>query len=378
MKLAYFVHDVTEPAIRRRVAMLKAGGANIVVMGFRRDERAVEDIEGFPVVDLGRTYDARLAQRAGQVARAAFGAGRLTDHLRDVDVIMARSLEMLAVASAARRAARLRQPLIYECLDIHWTMLSRSAPGRILQALERRLLAGVGMLLVSSPAFLSQYFESRQGIGGKLNPQILVVENKPLRLDAGAIRRSPDKPPAPPWRIGWYGAVRCQRSLDLLTALAARRPDLLEVVIRGRPFWGGFRDFAAQVANAPNVTFAGPYVAADLPQLYGDVHFSWAVDYYEAGGNSDWLLPNRIYEAGYFGAPPIAVAGVETGRWLQRRGLGVLMDEPEHELETLLEGLTPDQYAALTQTLAAAPDAVFAADQGECEALVGALTALAR
>jgi len=378
MKLAYFVHDLSEPAVRRRVAMLKAGGANIVVLGFRRTDQAPPELEGFPVVDLGRTYDARLAQRAGQVVLAAAAAGRLAAHLRDVDVIMARSLEMLAVASAARRAGRLRQPLVYECLDIHRAMLSDRPPGRALRALERSLLAHAAMLVVSSPAFLSAYFEPRQGVGRDLRPQILLLENKPLRLDPREVRPAPTMPPAPPWRIGWYGAVRCQRSLDLLADLAGRRPDLLEVVIRGRPFWGGFRDFTRQVSTARNVTFGGPYVAADLPQLYGDVHFSWAVDYYEAGGNSDWLLPNRIYESGYFGAAPIALAGAETGRWLRGRGLGVLMEDPERELEAYLDGLSAERYAALTAALAGAPADTFAADQSECERLVASLASLAR
>ena len=66
--------------------------------------------------------------------------------------------------------------------------------------------------------------------------------------------------------------------------------------------------------------------ASDLPRLYGDMHFAWAVDFYEAGSNSDWLLPNKLYEAGLFGAVPIACRDVATGAWLAERGVGVLLE----------------------------------------------------
>ena len=83
------------------------------------------------------------------------------------------------------------------------------------------------------------------------------------------------------------------------------------------------------IAKCPHVRFAGPYnYPADLAAIYGDVHFSWVIDYYEDGQNSTWLLPNRIYEGSLYGAVPIGVAGVETGRWLAKRKPDVILEEP--------------------------------------------------
>jgi hypothetical protein len=63
-------------------------------------------------------------------------------------------------------------------------------------------------------------------------------------------------------------------------------------------------------------------------------------------GNSDWLLPNRIYEASYFGCPSIALAGTETGRRVAADGLGFTVEEPTAEaLTELLRGLTPEPTA---------------------------------
>ncbi|MDO8323579.1 MAG: glycosyl transferase family 1, partial [Phenylobacterium sp.] len=64
MKLAYFVHDLNDPAVARRVRMLRAGGAEPVVLGFYRGDAPPDMIAGAEAVDLGRTYDGRLGHRA--------------------------------------------------------------------------------------------------------------------------------------------------------------------------------------------------------------------------------------------------------------------------------------------------------------------------
>jgi succinoglycan biosynthesis protein ExoL len=381
VKLAYFVHDLADPAVTRRVRMLQAGGAEPVVLGFRRTEVAPESIAGAPAVDLGRTYDARLGHRAKVTARAALTSRRWRELLAGAEAVMARSLEMLAVAAAARRTCRLDAPLVYECLDIHRLMLGEGAKSRVMRAAERALMRRACLLIVSSPAFLEAYFEPRQGVGSRLPIPTLLMENKVLELGPRDAAKPAPRPPGPPWRIGWMGAIRCRKSLDILTALAARRPDLVEVAIHGRPAYTEFADFDAQVAVAPNVSFGGAYTAADLARLYGDVHFSWAIDYMEEGQNSSWLLPNRIYESGRYGATPIALAGVQTGRYLAEHGFGVRLGDPG-ELEAFLEALTPDAYAVLRQQLDAVPTSAFVADEGDCarlvEALIGRSIGLAR
>lgn len=372
MKLAYFVHDLADPAVTRRVRMLRAGGAEPVVLGFRRTETAPAEVGGAPAVDLGRTYDARLGQRAKATALAALGAGRWRSLIAGSEVVMGRTLEALAVGEAARTLCGLKAPLVYECLDIHRLMLGQGAKSRGMRAVERALMRRARLLVVSSPAFLANYFEPLQGVGTDLPIETLLVENKPLELGPRQAARPPMRPPGRPWRIGWMGAIRCRRSLDILTALAARRPDLVEVRIHGRPAYTEFADFDAQVAAAPGVEFLGAYAAEDLPRLYGDVHFSWAIDYMEEGLNSAWLLPNRIYESGRHGAVPIALSEVQTGRWLAERGFGVRLSDPA-ELEGFLERLTPDAYARLCAELDAAPAQAFVADEEDCRRLVDAL-----
>ena len=374
MRVAYFVHDVTDPAVARRVRMLQAGGADITLIGFRRGDR-VANIEGVIPIDLGRTYDSRLLQRTLKVLQRRLGLGSAASAIAHADILLARNLEMLAIAAAAQRHHAREATLVYECLDLHRLLLSNSPAGRVLRALERSLMRSARLLVVSSPAFISRYYAPKQGIGSTWDHAALVIENKVLDLGpAHAVDTAmSEPPPGPPWRIGWFGMIRCQTSLDILSRIAARYPGLVEVVIKGRPARIAFRNFDEQVARTPGLSFGGAYRPSELGALYGGVHFNWAIDYFEEGANSALLLPNRIYEGGPYGAVPIGLARTETGRWLKQRDMGVLFDAPGDELGGFLDRLTAAAYGRLRQAVRSQPRESFVADRSDCESLVNAL-----
>ena len=371
MRIAYFVHDLTDPAVARRVQMLQAGGAEVSLYGFRRNDGAVTDVAGAPAIDLGRTHDAKLVSRAGSVARTILTARKWNRDLAGVDVILARNLEMLLVARAARHGAPAAR-LCYELLDVHRLLVARSPVGAALRALEGAALRDVALTLVSSIAFVSSYFQAWSRPVGPVR----LVENRVLALTPPAPSTA-TRTPGPPWRIGWFGMIRCRRSLDLLCALAAAGEGLVQVEIRGRPSLGEFDDFAGQVASTSNLTFGGPYAPAEIADLYGAVHFTWAIDFFEAGLNSAWLLPNRLYEGQLHGAVPIALNKVETGRWLSRRHAGLLLDDVEADLLPALQDLTPAAWRDLAQRTADIPRADLLCARADCVALVRALAGLA-
>ena len=365
-RIAYVVHDLNDPAVARRVRMLRAGGGEVVVMGFWRGAQAPVAIAGALAIDLGRTADARLAQRALAVMRRLVRPGAMLAAAAGADVVIGRNLEALALAARIRRSHP-GAPLVYECLDIHRTLLGRSRAHRAIQALEARLLQGIDLLIVSSPAFLRDYFSRRP----TLTAPALLVENK-----VPAIDRPPPAPalapPGPPWTIGWLGNLRCRRTLTELKALAARHGGRVEILIAGRATEAVFDDFAGEVAAAPYCTYLGPYDAADQPAIYARCHFAWAIDWFEEGLNSTWLLPNRLYEASACAAVPIALRSVETGRWLEARGAGVTIDDLT-QLDGVLEALDTAGYAELRARLDAIPRADLFATQADCDALIAAV-----
>jgi hypothetical protein len=245
-------------------------------------------------------------------------------------------------------------------------MVGDGLVAKVLRAIERGLISRSQLIITSSPAFVRNYFEARQ----KVSTPIALLENKVLRLDGEArIGNSCDRP-APPWRIGWYGIHRTQKALDIICEIARDNPDLVAFVIRGRPGLIDFTDFHGQIAATPNVEFDGAYGPQDLARIYSDVHFNWAFDFFDEGSNSAWLLPNRIYEGGLYGAIPLAKRSTETGRWLAARRLGFLTDDPARDLPEFLKTLTPERYAEYTARAQALPVGDVVANRSDCAALV--------
>lgn len=370
MKLLYIVHDLHDSAVLRRVQMLRAAGVELVVAGFRRRDTAPGDLAGAPVIDLGRTQDARFVQRVTAVLRNVALPGRLLAAAKGCDVIIGRNLEALALALRARKAAP-RARIVYECLDIHRLLLGTSAPAKLLQAIEARMLARVDLVLTSSPAFERDYFRHRP----TLHAPVMLIENKLLVLDGEAPEPS-DPRAGPPWVIAWFGMLRCARTFDILAALAARYGGRIQVHIAGRPSPAVFEDFEARVAAVPYVHYFGPYAAAELPRLYQPCHFAWAIDYFEEGLNSKWLLPNRLYEATSFGVVPIALRSVETGKWLDAHDAGLTIDDALERLDALAT-LSDDAYAALRAEVAALDPSDLIATIKDCRALQDALEGMA-
>jgi len=118
LHVLYLVHDVSDPAVRRRIIMLKAGGARVTLAGFRRTANPVSDVEGLRPIDLGVTRDGRFGQRVAAVTKAAVSVGSKLGTMSRPDLIIARNLEMLALARRAKAAFQATVPIVYECLDI--------------------------------------------------------------------------------------------------------------------------------------------------------------------------------------------------------------------------------------------------------------------
>lgn len=376
LHVLYLVHDLTDPAVSRRVAMLEAGGARVAVAGFRRDDRtAPTRVGGSVPIDLGVTRDGKFAQRLAAVAAAALALRARLAAVDQPDIIIARHLEMLALADRAKGLFPARPAIVYESLDIHRLLLAGNGVGRAMRAAERRFARSAQLLLTSSPAFLSDYFEPH----GQLDAPALLLENKVLDLNGLSLART--RPASgEPWKIGWFGALRCARSLDTLIDLTRRLDGRVELVLRGRPAYDAIPDFDALVEAAPHAAFHGPYRNPDdLEAIYGEVHFNWAIDFFEEGLNSEWLLPNRLYEGGRHGAIPIARAGTETARFLADRSIGIVLDTcSADELVRVFSNLDAAGFAAHRARLDAIDPATWTATRSDCEALVSRLSSLRR
>jgi hypothetical protein len=83
------------------------------------------------------------------------------------------------------------------------------------------------------------------------------------------------------------------------------------------------------------------------------------------------LLPNRIYESSFFGSVPIAVAGVETARWLAQKQIGVILDgRPEISLRDFFRTLTHQRYRELAGALQGVPPTELVDAKESCDRLL--------
>jgi len=369
-RVAYFGHDAGDAAIRRRVRAFEDDGVSVTGFMMRRGDATPTEWNN---IDLGQTADGAFLQRIRQVFAGAAIAAAERETLASADVIIARNLDMLACAFLAKRKAKLETPVIYESLDIHRLLCLQDPVGKALRWLEGRLLRRSKGLIVSSPAFLENHFE--RYYPGKY--RAFLVEN---RLAAGAdygARPVPEnRAEGRPLRIGWVGVLRCQRSLDLLCALADKFPDTLEVHLHGIPARTEIPEFEPEISRHPNMVYHGRYKSPeDLSKIYGDLDLVWAGDFMEAGFNSVWLLPNRIYEGGYYCVPAVAPAQTQTAKWITSRRGGFIIDEPLGEtLPALISGLIDERapLSACASSLAGCPEEDFVQPEGLLAGIVAA------
>jgi succinoglycan biosynthesis protein ExoL len=242
---------------------------------------------------------------------------------------------------------------------------------------ERALGRKASLLLTSSPAFVRDYFRRFDQMDAPvalLLNKVLETAEQPSSFDAHPALPNEGEP----WVIGWFGALRCRKSLELLAQFTRRMEGRFEVVLRGRPAYSEFAGFDGFVTAEPFMRFEGAYRnPEDLPSIYGAVHFAWAIDFFEEGLNSNWLLPNRLFEGCRYGAVPVAMRRTETGRFLSARQMGLLLGEASpHALAERLGRIDRDAYVRMRGRILAEDSSTWVCDLGDCRALVARLAAL--
>lgn len=369
MKISYFAHSVDDAAVLRRIKFFEWASAKVKVYGFYRKSTPPKSLSHAQVVTLGKSQDGKFFDRIIKIAKAIFNSKALTKDISGSDLIVARNVEMLFLAYILSNSLKNRPKLIYECLDIHNKMFDNGIINIILRRIERFLISKSECIIVSSPAFDREYFRRIQNFHGRIE----ILENKVLSLPAYR-ETCQDLTLSQPWVIGWFGIIRCKKSLHMLGQLTNQLQNVC-VLIAGMPAKEVFSNFEDEIAQFPKLKFIGAYSQDDLESLYSRVHFAWAIDYYEEGKNSAWLLPNRIYEGGVFGSVPIALEEVETGRWLTSRGIGVILKNPQDELVAFFSQLSSDSYSQMKHRVLSVPARDFAFVQDDAVAFLKSFTA---
>ncbi len=363
-RLFFFCPDITDASTVKRVQQFIEHGLRVVVFGFRRERYNNGYEPPWRHVRLGMTADARYWQRLRALIGALPVIFAQRPALARASLFYARNLDQLVLTMLARLMSGSRAPVAYEVLDIQPALMGRKPLAALLRLVERLCLRHVRLLVLSSPGFHRSYYSMMQ----KYRGEWFLLENKlhaPIPAAAGA-RESPRSHDGKrPWVIGYFGLIRGEATFDLMTRLAARLGDKVLLKFRGVLTTVDEERFRQTLRRHSNMVYDGAYRPHDdLPDLYGDVDFAWALDLENAEHNSRWLLPCRFYEAGHFGVPCLAVHGFEVGALLEEHRIGWTFGRPlEEQLVRFFQTLTVDDYHAVRDRLRALPQSTFVAGE---------------
>lgn len=369
--LAYFAPDATQGSVTKRIVSFQEHGLDVISFTFRRDRDSVLN----PVcenIDLGVVPDRRYIYRAIKTLAVLGRLWNARDKLRTSPIYYARMLDSALIALLAKKFCNNNALLYYEICDIRKIMMDRGLAGRAARLLERLVLRNCDCVVVNSPAFLTEYFAPIQAYRG----EAFVLENKVYASSLQAIsearaenlaqgRSGNDR-----LRVAWFGNLDCPETWATIQSTAAKYPEKISFYLRGYPIISEAEIRRAESA-LPNIEFGGPFNnRTDLTQMYSRVDAVLGLDLMNREGNSWWLLPNSLYEAGAYGRPLITSEGTQTASRVASGGTGWVLSEPvEASLAAFLDGFDWTHHARVARRVADAPVESFAG-QGQVGELV--------
>ena len=216
--------------------------------------------------------------------------------------------------------------LVYEVGDIREVLIGDSIINKIFRLFERLLLKNVSLLVVTSKAFYTEYFLKIQKVK---NLKYIEIENK---LDPSLISRqnhdSQLKENIELTKIGYFGALRCERTWEILKLLSEKGNGKIKIYIRGIPRFSNPNKIK-EIDEFPNIEYGGVYtVPDDLNEIYNSVDVVWACYPYQGRdiGNWMWAKTIRFYESCYFKKPVFVQAGTEDCKVVNQYDIGECLD----------------------------------------------------
>lgn len=377
MRGIYIGVDATNPTLILRIRSFLRAGVRLKAFTYRRQKFNAGYRPEWDNVHLGMTSDRNYLARLPMLL---MGLLRMLAHarsLREADFIYARNIDLLFLGLFARWLTRSSARLIYEVEDVQEIFFKPTPGGRIFRALEGWALRRIDMLVPLSPGFMHGYFEPVHGYDGPhyvLENKIQLEGRPDIRTPAGtAWQGIRDR-----WVIGWFGTLRCPKSMRLLEEIAQRMSDRVEIYTRGYPTETGLDAYMQIVERNPNWVYDGEYtIPEDLEQMYGRVHFSWCLDFLDEHGNSPLLLACRMYQGGFYGAAPLVVKGWEMDRWCRRAGVGHAFEPPYvDQICNFLNGLDFARYAQARANMDARRHELFEEDGRHTREMLARILAL--
>ncbi len=228
--------------------------------------------------------------------------------------------------------------LIFEIPDIRELYFKKNSVAKILLYALKLSMKKVSILVVTSELFITGFLEKN---GISVNGAT-VIENKVHAKDIEYADVVIDNDNL---TIGYFGLIRCARSLKILLKYLDTSENS-KLVMYGY-FHGISTELKEKVTSHAKVSYRGMYRSPrDLNMIYKNIDLTWIAYPYSAQkeGNFKYARTNRFYEAGYFGIPMLA--NIESGDafYVDRYncGLNIDLSNIKNAAETL-RNITPEK-----------------------------------
>ncbi|MFV1985158.1 MAG: hypothetical protein ACC657_16535 [Thiohalomonadales bacterium] len=252
---------------------------------------------------------------------------KIRSAVRKTDVVYTFGLDMLFLGWISKQLSfKKNVKLVYEVGDIREILIGKAPINHLARLFEKFLLRYVSVLVITSKAFYTEYFNKVQNTKSL---RYHVVENK-LDTDIMSAARSQEiaGKDNKEFTIGYFGVLRCARTLEILKMLAVKGNGKIKIYLRGLRGIKTQKEYD-QLVSTEGVVNEGPYVVPDdLSAMYNSVDMVWACYPYNGKevGNWCWAKTIRFYESCYFKKPVFVQTGTEDCKTVEQYGIGICLD----------------------------------------------------
>lgn len=252
------------------------------------------------------------------------------------DTVLVNAADLMIIATIFLYSANRK---IYDLADINPMQYGTTLVSMVFRRLESLALKLGWEIVVTSPWFYWGYIRSIL----QSEQQCYLIENKLVGKRQVGMSVLHQKKNQGMRVIGWSGLLRCNRSFEILLDLCERHKADIELNIIGDTTKLKLA-LINKAMTQRNVRFFGTYLEEEIGDKIADVDFLWACDLSD-GLNSQLLLPNRLYQAVFYGKPLISQAGTATAKVVKYFEIGLILKECQAEsVASQLMDVTQEQY----------------------------------
>jgi len=324
MKITFLLSSTIHVRFIKRVEIISKLVDQIQVYAFERKGSYPGKKIDFEMNTLGEITHVTYLKRFVIIAKSL---NKIRSAVRKTDVVYTFGLDMLFFGWISKQLSfRKNVKLVYEVGDIREILIGKKPINNLARFFEKFLLRYVSVLVITSEAFYTGYFKKVQNTNSL---RYHLVENK-LDTDIMSATRSQEitEKKYKEFAIGYFGVLRCTRTLEILKMLAEKGKGKIKIYLRGLPGIKVQKEYDEFVSTEVVVN-EGPYVVPDdLSAMYNSVDMVWACYPYQGkeAGNWCWAKTIRFYESCYFKKPVFVQTGTEDCKTVEQYGIGICLD----------------------------------------------------